>query len=347
VTALRGFFGKIPGHGDFIDRGLAAGFKDKLDEWLQHGLASSRAVIGDDWLNVYLTSPVWRFTTCAGACGSQAWAGVLVPSVDRVGRYFPLVIAAEIAPDVVPLQVVTAGADWFDGAEAIAFNALEHDTVDAEALASSVGSLGEISLGGNVLRVEPASVNPGMSVVSMPLTYGTSPGQGLLALTHRMLEARFTSSYTLWWTLGSELVHPGIVCCAQLPPPECYAALLHDAHTPPGWERIDGYTLDQVDEPPPAAEAAPMVAQQQSTPVPEPVDAVPDAPPEDEDITLEINPPVSPVSEVTREDDDTTQEVDPITTDPDDSTSTEPEPVQVSAEDILADLGGGEPKEPA
>ena len=50
MTALRGFFGKIPSHGDFIDRGLAAGFKDKLDEWLQQGLASSKAVIGDDWL---------------------------------------------------------------------------------------------------------------------------------------------------------------------------------------------------------------------------------------------------------------------------------------------------------
>ena len=169
-------------------------------------------------------------------------------------------------------------------------------------------------------------------------------------MTHRMLEARFTSSYTLWWTLGSELVHPGIVCCAQLPPPECYAALLHDAHTPPGWERIDGYTLDQIDEPPPAAEAAPMVAEQQSAPVAAPVDVMLDEPPEDEDITLEINPPVSPVSpvsEVAPDSDDTTQEVDPIATDPDDSTSTEPEPVQVSAEDILADLGGDEPREPA
>ena len=217
MTGLRGFFGKIPGHGDFIDRGLAAGFKDKMDEWLQHGLASSKAAMGEEWLNVYLTSPVWRFVTCAGACGSQAWAGVLVPSVDRVGRYFPLVIAAEIASDVVPLQVITAGSDWFEGAEAISVNALEHDTVDAEEIASAVESLGGVSLGTNVLRAEPVGVGHGMPVVSMPLTFGTSPGQGLLALTHRLLEARFTSSYSLWWTLGSELVHPGIVCCADKP----------------------------------------------------------------------------------------------------------------------------------
>jgi len=312
VTGLRGFFGKIPGHGDFVDRGLAAGFKDKMDEWLQHGLASSKALMGEEWLNVYLTSPVWRFVTCAGACGSQAWAGVLVPSVDRVGRYFPLVIAAEIAPDVVPLQVITAGSDWFEGAEAISVNALEHDTVDAEEIASAVESLGGVSLGTNVLRAEPVGVGHGMPVVSMPLTFGTSPGQGLLALTHRLLEARFTSSYTLWWTLGSELVHPGIVCCAQLPPPECYAALLCDANTPAGWERLEGYTLD--------------VAERL----------------EDEEMTREVDPPVAPA-----EDDDTTQEINPVAEAEDAPPSTSPEPVQVSSDDILADLGGGEPKEPA
>lgn len=311
MTGLRGFFGKIPGHGDFVDRGLAAGFKDKMDEWLQHGLASSKALMGEEWLNVYLTSPVWRFVTCAGACGSQAWAGVLVPSVDRVGRYFPLVIAAEIAPDVVPLQVITAGSDWFEEAEAISVNALEHDTVDAEEIASAVESLGGVSLGTNVLRAEPVGVGHGMPVVSMPLTFGTSPGQGLLALTHRLLEARFTSSYTLWWTLGSELVHPGIVCCAQLPPPECYAALLCDANTPAGWERLEGYTLD--------------VAERL----------------EDEEMTREVDPPVAPA-----EDDDTTQEINPVAEAEDAPPSTSPEPVQVSSDDILADLGG-EPKEPA
>ncbi len=312
MTGLRGFFGKIPGHGDFVDRGLAAGFKDKMDEWLQHGLASSKALMGEEWLNVYLTSPVWRFVTCAGACGSQAWAGVLVPSVDRVGRYFPLVIAAEIAPDVVPLQVITAGSDWFEEAEAISVNALEHDTVDAEEIASAVESLGGVSLGTNVLRAEPVGVGHGMPVVSMPLTFGTSPGQGLLALTHRLLEARFTSSYTLWWTLGSELVHPGIVCCAQLPPPECYAALLCDANTPAGWERLEGYTLD--------------VAERL----------------EDEEMTREVDPPVAPA-----EDDDTTQEINPVAEAEDAPPSTSPEPVQISSDDILADLGGGEPKEPA
>ena len=337
MTGLRGFFGKIPAHGDFVDRGLAAGFKDKMDEWLQHGLASSKAAMGEEWLNVYLTSPVWRFVTCAGACGSQAWAGVLVPSVDRVGRYFPLVIAAEIAPDVVPLQVITAGSDWFEGAEAISVNALEHDTVDAEEIASAVESLGGVSLGTNVLRAEPVGVGHGMPVVSMPLTFGTSPGQGLLALTHRLLEARFTSSYSLWWTLGSELVHPGIVCCAQLPPPECYSALLCDANTPPGWERLEGYALDVVGAPAPDEE----IMLESDPPV---------SPAADDDTTQEIDPVAD--DDTTQEidpvaDDDTTQEINPVADAADDPSSMSPEPIQVSSEDILADLGGGEPREPA
>ena len=101
---MTGFFGKIPGHGDFIDRGLSAGFKETWDNWLQHGLASSKAVIGENWLDTYLTSPVWRFVLCTGVCGSDPWAGIIIPSVDRVGRYFPLTIATSLPSDIVPFR---------------------------------------------------------------------------------------------------------------------------------------------------------------------------------------------------------------------------------------------------
>ena len=52
-------------------------------------MAASRAALGDRWLDVYLTSPAWRFASAAGACGPAPVIGLMVPSVDRVGRYFP------------------------------------------------------------------------------------------------------------------------------------------------------------------------------------------------------------------------------------------------------------------
>ena len=59
-------------------------------------LAASHAALGDRWLDVYLTSPAWRFVFGPGACGPSPVIGLMAPSVDRVGRYFPLTLVAEL-----------------------------------------------------------------------------------------------------------------------------------------------------------------------------------------------------------------------------------------------------------
>src|SRR3954465_3512054 len=87
-----GFYGKLPSHGDFLKRRVSDGFVSVWDAWLQESLATSKAALGDAWLDVYLTSPAWRFICGPGACGPAVVAGVMVPSVDRVGRCFPLTL---------------------------------------------------------------------------------------------------------------------------------------------------------------------------------------------------------------------------------------------------------------
>ena len=61
-----GFYGKLPSHGDFLRRRVSDAFVGVWDAWLQECLAASRASLGDRWLDVYLTSPVWRFACAAG-----------------------------------------------------------------------------------------------------------------------------------------------------------------------------------------------------------------------------------------------------------------------------------------
>lgn len=58
----------------------------------------SRALLGDRWQALYLTFPVWRFVIPAGVLDPSAWCGTLLPSVDRVGRCFPLTICRPLAP---------------------------------------------------------------------------------------------------------------------------------------------------------------------------------------------------------------------------------------------------------
>ena len=95
-TPQPGFFGKLPARGDFVGRRLDQAFRTAFDEWLQKSIATSKRQLGTAWLPAYLNAPIWRFVLGPNLCGSMPTLGVMMPSVDRVGRYFPLVIAAQL-----------------------------------------------------------------------------------------------------------------------------------------------------------------------------------------------------------------------------------------------------------
>jgi len=109
-----GWFGKMACLGDFTSRRLPETFVAVCDDWLSRGLATSRAQLGDDWLRTYLQAPLWRFAWAPGVAGPQWWLGVLMPSVDRVGRYYPLLAArASAAIPATPDGLASLQA-WFD-----------------------------------------------------------------------------------------------------------------------------------------------------------------------------------------------------------------------------------------
>ncbi|MEE3627476.1 type VI secretion system-associated protein TagF [Nitrospirillum sp. BR 11752] len=122
-----GFFGKIPARGDFVSRRLDPTVVRPLDEWLQASLSTSQRQMGEAWLPSYLDTPVWRFVLGPGVCGDVAMAGVLMPSVDRVGRYFPLVLATPLPGCVAPIRLIESGRAWFDKLEDLALSSLDDD----------------------------------------------------------------------------------------------------------------------------------------------------------------------------------------------------------------------------
>ncbi|SHN13142.1 type VI secretion system-associated protein TagF [Roseibium suaedae] len=104
-----GWYGKVPCTGDFIRSGLSAGLIRNLDQWLQELLTAGRQALGDQWQAAYMTAPIWRFVTPAGVFGPAPCAGVIMPSVDRVGRQFPLCLALESQETgEVPMSAVDA-----------------------------------------------------------------------------------------------------------------------------------------------------------------------------------------------------------------------------------------------
>jgi type VI secretion system protein ImpM len=88
-----GWYGKIAALGDFAHRRVSAEWVRACDGWLSVALQGARERLGARWLDVYLTAPVLRFAWSPGVVDPQWWFGLLMPSCDNVGRYFPLLIA--------------------------------------------------------------------------------------------------------------------------------------------------------------------------------------------------------------------------------------------------------------
>lgn len=135
-----GAFGKMPALGDFFRIGLCPGFVDPWDRWLQTGLARLRDLLGARWEGCYMSAPIWRFTLAAGVVGPQAVQGVLMPSVDRVGRQFPLTLARLLPGRPGTAAADAAGLAAFEALEQVALDALE-DAMTRDRLALLLAAL--------------------------------------------------------------------------------------------------------------------------------------------------------------------------------------------------------------
>lgn len=130
-----GWHGKLPTLGDFASRRMDTGFLATWDTWLAEGMLALRQQLPDTWLDAYLASPSWRFVLMPGAMpgapGAQAWAGVLMPSVDRVGRYFPFSLVWPLPALPATQEQQRALWAWLGRLDDLAADALHDDwTVD-------------------------------------------------------------------------------------------------------------------------------------------------------------------------------------------------------------------------
>jgi type VI secretion system protein ImpM len=209
-----GFFGKVSSHGDFVARRLSPSFQDPWDAWLQAGLRASRQALGTRWLATYLSSPIWRFALTPGVCGASGWAGVLMPSVDRVGRHFPLTLAAAGA---APLDQLAHHGAWYSRLEELALSSLREgfslDSFDAALRAVAPPQATNPQARGQVLALDP----------DQPLDEQLAEPSAQLLIG---IAAAALDGQSLWWTDGSAKVAPCLLVCRGLPAPDAFAALL-------------------------------------------------------------------------------------------------------------------------
>ena len=218
-----GFYGKFPELGDFVNRRMPRAFLDPWDEWLQSAIATSREQLADGWLDRYLNAPIWCFILSGGLCGETPWAGLLMPSVDRVGRYFPLTLAAPLPLDVNPVHLSIAARDWFDRSTAVMLSALDEQGFDMEAFDARVIGLGEVA---RIAEHGAVSSQFGYgSAWRIPLDADARIITILPGLMHQLVLQRL-GTYSLWWSAGAQYVEPSMLLTAALPAPHDFAALL-------------------------------------------------------------------------------------------------------------------------
>ncbi len=134
MTIRFGAYGKLPALGDFLRMDLPQGFVDLWDRWLQDGILTVKRHLGDRWQDCYFSAPIWRFTLSPGIAGASAMTGVMMMSVDRVGRQFPLTLATPVSDVQSALLQHFQSAAMFADLETLALDALE-DSMTKDALA--------------------------------------------------------------------------------------------------------------------------------------------------------------------------------------------------------------------
>jgi type VI secretion system protein ImpM len=209
VNTVPGWYGKLPSLGDFASRRWAEGLIDPWDHWLAEGLDALRTNDPEGWLEGYLNSPIWRFVIGTGVLGpaqGRPLAGVLMPSVDRVGRYFPLSIA--VALERLPEDALETSTlmSWLHELDDIAADALQHDwTIETleghlndhpaprwqDTVAPVLQALRPLLAGETRLVELPM-------LASRPAMIGTV-GQGLASLAQEHLLAPLSPGLTWWW----------------------------------------------------------------------------------------------------------------------------------------------------
>jgi type VI secretion system protein ImpM len=211
-----GWYGKLPSLGDFARRRLPDDFVQPWDAWLQEVLQTTRASVGAAWLDAYLTMPIWRFVIVPGAMGVSGWAGVLTPSVDRVGRHFPLTIAVPLPSYTAAAHAAFDGGAWFERVEDTALTALD-PTCGPEDLDRTL--------------VDQALIAPAAS----DMDDGGEPmqrlarieGFGSVAKGKALRAWAKGAAWTgLWWTRGRVEGDALMLTCAALPTPNEFAWLM-------------------------------------------------------------------------------------------------------------------------
>ena len=217
IKQTPGFYGKMPSHGDFVKIHLPRSFIDPWNTWLQASLHQTKTTLGDDWIDAYLTSPIYRFILSPGICGNHQWMGVMMPSMDSIGRYFPSTLCVPLPEWENSLNVLEHRTEWFHEAEALIMTCLE-DSFDYDEFVAAVEGLGIISDHQTMLEIMdlPAAINGEQILISQKIGTPDKISQYFPEILKEAL-GQSCFAYSIWSTKGSDDIAASLIISEGLP----------------------------------------------------------------------------------------------------------------------------------
>lgn len=217
-----GMFGKLPLKRDFVSVNTPREFLHIWETWLQGGISASRLKLGTGWQQVYLGAPIWRFWLGPDICGFPV-VGSFMPSIDGVGRYFPLTAYFCGAPEeIIPAPPDDPQGVWYGQIEEFLLDALDAPS-DYDGVLSALNALPNPALA-LAPEADPADIGIFGAHVRSAETIEQLPDTLVTLLAQR--HQRIFSNASFWWTIGGEGFEPHAAMADGLPDPNIMSGML-------------------------------------------------------------------------------------------------------------------------
>jgi type VI secretion system protein ImpM len=217
-----GVFGKLPMKRDFVAINAPREFLEMWERWMQAALSASREALRQEWQKAFLSAPIWRFWLGCDISGATA-LGAFMPSLDGVGRYFPLTVFAIAEPgDVIAPPDRSSYDQWFEEAESLLLGALEKGILYDTFLAR-VNSLAaprdwkELASNVDLRRMSDGTMLVSGSEATFEEQFSSFPSQE---------PAELSSAASFWWTLGGDGYPRVAMARRHMPDPFIFAPML-------------------------------------------------------------------------------------------------------------------------